>query len=151
MEIRRAVPGDAVRLSDLAIASKQFWGYDAAFMEKCREELTVSPAYIEANQTWVLEVNGAIVGFYILKGEAPEAELTFLFIAPDCIRQGYGRRLWDNAVALAKELGIETIAIESDPYAEGFYTALGAVVVGRAPSGSIPGRFLPLMQYRVLG
>jgi hypothetical protein len=35
------------------------------------------------------------------------------------------------------------------PNAEGFYRKMGAERVGETPSGSIPGRMLPLMQVRV--
>jgi hypothetical protein len=36
--------------------------------------------------------------------------------------------------------------IEADPHAEAFYLGRGARCVGTAPSGSIPGRMLPLLE-----
>jgi len=36
--------------------------------------------------------------------------------------------------------------IDADPNAEGFYLKMGAERVGESPSGSIPGRMLPLLQ-----
>ena len=36
---------------------------------------------------------------------------------------------------------------ESDPFAEGFYRAMGAVRVGDVPSGSIPHRNLPVLRF----
>ena len=58
---------------------------------------------------------------------------------------GVGRALWEKAEALARDAGAAKIGLDSDPYAEGFYLAMGAMRVGEAPSGSIPGRVLPRM------
>ncbi len=38
------------------------------------------------------------------------------------------------------------MSVASDPNAEAFYRAMAATTVGTAPSGSIPGRRLPLME-----
>ena len=45
-ELRRAVAGDANALSDLSFRSKASNGYDADFMDACREELAVTPQII---------------------------------------------------------------------------------------------------------
>lgn len=37
--------------------------------------------------------------------------------------------------------------IDADPNAEPFYRAMGAVRIGATPSGSIPGRELPLLEF----
>jgi hypothetical protein len=41
----------------------------------------------------------------------------------------------------------EACANHADPYAESFYAKYGAERIGEAPSGSIPGRFLPRMRF----
>ncbi|WP_067619878.1 hypothetical protein [Alicyclobacillus acidiphilus] len=41
----------------------------------------------------------------------------------------------------------DELTIRPDPNAEPFYLAMGAQRVGEVPSGSIPGRMLPLLQY----
>ena len=33
---------DAAALSELALRSKGYWGYDATFLEACRDELTLT-------------------------------------------------------------------------------------------------------------
>ena len=134
-------------LSDLALRSKGYWGYDADFLEKCREELTVRVADIEQRRVTVLEREGKVLGFYGLDGEAPEGELWWLFVEPDAIGTGAGRALWTHALQTAFRLKWERMRIEADPGAEGFYLAMGAKRVGEAPSQSIPGRVLPLLEY----
>ena len=39
MLVRPGHPGEAAILSDLALRSKSYWGYDADFLEACRDEL----------------------------------------------------------------------------------------------------------------
>ena len=60
--------------------------------------------------------------------------------------QGLGRRLMTWATERVRTLGATHMMIESDPFAEPFYAAMGAYTVGRAASEAIPGRTLPLMR-----
>ncbi|WP_433540444.1 hypothetical protein ACQP10_34775 [Streptosporangium sandarakinum] len=61
----------------------------------------------------------------------------------------FGRRLFEHAVTAARGLGFARLAIEADPNAEPFYLARGAVRTGEVPSGSVPGRLLPLLEITV--
>jgi GNAT superfamily N-acetyltransferase len=153
-QLRPATAEDLGPLSELALRSKGHWGYDDAFLEACRDELTLTPGRLEAEVVTVAEVPGAgPVGFAALRlgvgvGEpvAPDGELTDLFVDPTWIGHGVGLGLWDDAVARARAAGCRALVIEADPFAEAWYARRGAVTVGRVPSGSIPGRSLPLMR-----
>lgn len=85
--------------------------------------------------------------------DAMLAERTFdlsrLFVEPSAIRTGVGRTLFDAAVTLARERGGTRLSILSDPFAVGFYERLGAARIGDAPSDAIPGRRIPLLEYRL--
>lgn len=141
MTFRTAVPSEAPYLTELAMRSKAHWGYPPDFLDACRAELTFDPATLDAT---VLEVDGRIVGFYAV---SPSAELSDLWVEPSDIGRGYGRRLWTDAVAAARAAGFDALTVHADPYAEGFYLAMGAERVGEIPSGSLPGRVLPLLRY----
>jgi N-acetylglutamate synthase-like GNAT family acetyltransferase len=141
--IRRATGQDAAALTALALRSKAVWGYDAAFMAACREELTISAAAIAERPTSVLEEKGRIVGFCQLRIDAPAAEVAQFFIAPGSLRGGRGRRLWAHLEAFARAAGCTRLEADADPHAEGFYRAMGMIRAGEAASGSIPGRLLP--------
>ncbi|HVD15457.1 MAG TPA: GNAT family N-acetyltransferase [Actinomycetota bacterium] len=138
---------EASLLSDLALRSKGHWGYDQAFLDACRDELTLTPAEVRAKRTIVAERDGRVVGFYTLAGDPPVASLDHLFVEPGEIGTGVGRTLWRHAVAAAQSLGFTRMEIEADPDAEAFYLAMGARRRGTASSGSIPGRELPLLEY----
>jgi GNAT superfamily N-acetyltransferase len=140
---------EAGLLSDLALRSKGHWGYDQAFLDACRDELTLTPADVRAKRAIVAERGGRVVGFYTLAGDPPVASLDHLFVEPAEIGTGVGQALWRHAVAAAQALGFTRLEIEADPDAEAFYLAMGARRRGTVPSGSIAGRRLPLLDYRI--
>lgn len=149
--IRPARPGEAALLSDLALRSKGHWGYDAAFLASCREELELGEAELAVRRTCVAEVGGAVLGFGTVEGAPPVGEIGMLFVDPDAIGQGIGRALLTHLVDRAAVTGFARLRIEADPYAEAFYLAQGAVRVGEIASGSVPGRVLPLLELDVDG
>jgi GNAT superfamily N-acetyltransferase len=145
--LRPAVAEDVDSLSELAVRAKAHWGYDDDFIEACREELRVRPGDIDTHRfTAAVDVtSGRIVGFYGLTGTSnDDAELSELFVEPDVMGTGVGRRMFDDAVRVAEAAGFTRLRIEADPFASSFYEHMGAARTGTAPSGSIPGRELPV-------
>lgn len=140
--LRDARPEELAALSDLCLRSKAFWGYGAAFMDACREELMVR--HQDLDRTRVAEVAGAARG--VAQVSADGGELMLLYVDPGAMGLGLGRALLKDAADRARAAGVRTLRIEADPNAAPFYQRLGAVVVGTAPSGSIPGRSLPLLE-----
>jgi predicted acetyltransferase/predicted GNAT family acetyltransferase len=150
-DVKRARPEQSGVLSELALRSKAHWDYPADFLEACREELTLSPDLIAAQPTFVLEQDGRPVGVYSLERHSrSRVELGHLFVEPDQIGRGLGRRLLDHATEQARKAGFVTLVIQSDPNAEPFYLAAGAERVDITPSASIPGRELPLLELDLL-
>ncbi len=149
MRIRRALLEEAALLSELAFRSKGHWGYDAVFLESCRDALSLSPEEVESSTVCVsLDDGGSITGYYrLIPRDHDVAELDALFVEPAAIGQGVGRRLWEHAVDTARSLGFTNFEFQSDPHAEGFYLAMGAERHGESESTVTPGRMLPLMGY----
>jgi len=148
--IRPARPDEAGELGALALRAKAHWGYDAAFLEACREELTLSAIEIVSRRTQVAvseepETAGRLLGFGTIEGAPPAGELGMLFVDPPAIGKGVGGALFSHLAVLATALGFHRLTIASDPNAEPFYLAKGAVRIGGVPSGSVPGRVLPLL------
>ncbi|MFI6169780.1 GNAT family N-acetyltransferase [Nocardia sp. NPDC051052] len=148
--VRPGRSDEAALLSDLALRSKAFWGYDEQFVALCRDELTLAPSEVVAKRTAVAESGGVVVGFVTVEGAAPVGELGMLYVAPEAIGKGVGSELFRHAVETAREAGFQRLAIHADPNAESFYRAMGAVRVGNVASGSVPGRELPLMEVDAL-
>ena len=144
--LRRAAAGDADALSDLSFRSKASNGYDADFMDACRDELAVTSATLADGEVWVSETNGKPVGFFDIRLEKDVLEVYSLYVDPDVKRSGFGRILWAALEERAVAMMAKAIELDADPAAVEFYTAMGCSVIGEAPSGSIPGRMLPRMR-----
>jgi N-acetylglutamate synthase-like GNAT family acetyltransferase len=144
--IREARPDEAALLSELAMRSKAHWGYDPAFLEACRADLTLTPKEIAESASFVCERDAEIVGFSrVVLMDERTAELDALFVDPAAIGTGAGKVLWERSVAAARELGAQDLMLQSDPHAEGFYRSRGARRIGEIASAVLPGRTLPLM------
>ena len=147
INIRQAIPEEAGLLTELALRSKGYWGYDPEFLRDCRIDLTLKPEFIADSPVFVIEDEGRVAGFYSLSGEGSEVELMHLFVEPAFIGRGFGKLLFRHAVETARRLEFEWLVIGSDPFALKFYEAMGARRVGEVASIVRPGRMLPLLHY----
>ena len=145
-EFRPPRPDEAALLTELCLRSKAVWGYDEAFMRACRAELTVSPADCATSSMQVAVEDSRVAGVVQVVVNGEQADLAKLFIAPTAMRGGVGRKLFEWAAGVARDRGARWLWIEADPDAAGFYRRMGAIDDGVAPSGSIPGRFLPRLK-----
>ncbi len=151
MTLRVPQDGDLPRLTELAMRSKAHWGYSADFMQACRDELTLTPGKIQGTRLCLLDADDRIAGFAQISIEADVADLLMMFVEPDLIGHGYGRRLFDWAAATSRSHGADRMTIEADPFAAPFYERMGARQVGEVASVSIPGRNLPLLELDLTG
>ncbi|WP_375691416.1 GNAT family N-acetyltransferase [Pseudooceanicola sp. LIPI14-2-Ac024] len=141
---RRARAEDLGALSALCLRSKAHWGYDAAVMRACEAELTLRPVELLHCDVGLAARDGVLVA--VAQVDPRAGELDKLFVAPGAMGQGLGRAMMAWAAAAARLRGLHALRIAADPGAEHFYIGLGAERVGRVASGSIPGRFLPLLR-----
>ncbi|WP_338696526.1 GNAT family N-acetyltransferase [Streptomyces sp. Q6] len=150
VRIRRARPDEAAELTALALRSKAHWGYDEAFMAACVAELTLAADEIAARRTAVAESDdGRVLGLATLEGAPPHGELGLMFVDPEAMGLGVGRLLFAHVRATAAATGFTTVRWAADPNAVPFYEAMGGRRTGAIPSGSVPGRTLPLMELTV--
>src|ERR1022692_3773116 len=114
--IRQARREEAPTLTELAIQSKAYWGYDDAFMARAKPDLLFRPEKFEPDfNVYVIEVDGVPAGFVsLLPLDAGIVEMHELFVAPQFIGTGCGKRLWDRAVERASELGYATMVLTAD-------------------------------------
>jgi predicted N-acetyltransferase YhbS len=152
IEIRPARAADAERLTDICLRAKAHWGYDAEFMALSRDALTITRAMIAEGRVLKAEDdNGEILGVTTAVPLAPKGVfgLGQMFVDPDAMRTGVGRKLFEAIIALIAAEGATKLVILADPNAEGFYRRMGAKRVGDTPSESIPGRRLPLLEFEI--
>ncbi len=126
MHIRRALPGDAATLTAIAHEAKAHWGYPPHWIALWRDALTFTPELILRNHVYLAEAGGRAVGCYAVVEAGERATLEHLWVHPDAMGHGHGRRLLEHATSTAADLGARELGILSDPHAEAFYARLGA-------------------------
>ena len=144
--IRRARPDEADALTRLATRAKAHWGYEAGFMELVGDAMSLSEEDVEADEVWVLEdESGRPVGFHrVIRGDP--AEIEDMWVEPDAMRSGHGRRLFEHAITVATAGGATAVELDADPNAQGFYERMGMRRIGETSSSLVPGRTLPRMR-----
>lgn len=141
--LRPCLPADGAEATRLCLRSKAHWRYDAAFMAACAAELTVGTRDLDRDPVILACDGSVIVGVAQVSRNADACHLEKLFVDPGRMGQGVGRQLFRWSLGAMRDLGARRMIVEADPGAVPFYLAMGCVPAGTAPSGSIPGRFLP--------
>ncbi|MFQ5569338.1 MAG: GNAT family N-acetyltransferase [Rhodothermales bacterium] len=131
MTIRRARPDEAAPLTTLAHAAKRYWGYPERWIQRWKEELTFTPAFIRRSEVFVAAEGDDIVGVYALDGSGEKQSVEHFWVHPEAMGDGIGRALFEHAVHRAGTLGATYLEIEADPNAVGFYERMGARRVGQ--------------------
>jgi GNAT superfamily N-acetyltransferase len=141
--IQAALPHQAAELSAIALKAKGHWGYSSAQLERWRTEfLTITAEYIAANQVWVACVAAPRpVGFAALERHGGQAVLEHLWVLPDYIGKGVGRRLFEHVAA-----AVPRFTFTSDPHADDFYYRMGAQKIGEQES-TLQNRMLTVFEY----
>ena len=147
MNLRAARPDEADRLTVIAHAAKRHWGYPEAWIQRWRDQLTLTPEYVTRNPTFVAELDGVVVAFASIVPRGSRAVLDHLWVLPEAMSRGIGRVLFVHAETVARQGGATRLTATADPHAEEFYKKMGLVTVGREDAyldGQV--RFLPLME-----
>ena len=144
--IRRARPDEAPALRALAHRSKAHWPYSAEFLAAVEPMLQLDAQDVAAHEVWVLELAGEVAGWHRVTLHDERAELEDLWLEPPMIGTGLGRLLFEHAIGVAESAGATAIEWDAEPYAEGFYRAMGGEEIGRSPSAAEAGRTLARMR-----
>jgi GNAT superfamily N-acetyltransferase len=132
--IRRARPDEAAHLHGLTGRSCLSWGYPPEFLDWEPQAIAVTTEFIERSIVWLLEEDGRVLGYYALTGTSQDLSLDKLFVEPDRIGTGCGKRLWQHAMETARSLGATELTFASDPNAALFYRAMGAIFEREEPT-----------------
>jgi GNAT superfamily N-acetyltransferase len=147
--IRRAVPDDALELSQLAQRAKAHWNYPAEWLAAWRPQLTIEPQYLIEHRVLVAESDGGLVGMCALEDRGTWWSLEHVWVDPGSMGLGVGRTLLQQALDLARAVRPDRVVAEADPNAAGFYRRMGASEIGVVPA-SMPGapdRVLPVFAF----
>jgi len=147
IEIYRALPEDADKLSGIAVAAKRSWNYPESWMEAWTPLLTFRPEDIQGSIVFKALVDGETAGFYRLIMHEPRAVLEDLWVMPNFMGRGIGKVLFEHALSFCRSVKVTVMELEADPNALGFYEKMGMHKVGEKHT-EVNGqpRILPIME-----
>lgn len=150
LQVRRAVAEEATTLSQIAFSAKAHWGYPKRWMEIWKSQLTFGPEFFEENESWVADADGTPIAFYTLQEKDGSAWIENLWVSPEFIGKDVGKTLFLHAAELSIQRGYETLQLEADPNAIGFYEKMGMYKIGERHS-EVEGqpRVLPIMEIKL--
>jgi len=151
LRIRRGVPADAQRLTEIARVAKAHWGYPEAWLSVWEPLLTITPEYLRQQLVYVGAIDRAMVGFYALEPREDTWSLEHFWVEPGWHGHGVGRQLYGHALDRVRAIRPGVLVIHADPYAAGFYARMGARRRGTvpAPVEGDPDRTLPIFEVDV--
>lgn len=140
VHIRTAIPPDLDAIEAVLRAAAMVWEQDRPFLEAHPEAIVVPVELVSRGQVEVAVIAGSVVGFASHSLiDAVSWEVEDLFVRPELMRRGIGRRLVGEMTRAAEAAGCIRLEVTANPQAAGFYRALGFVDVGMVATAWRPG------------
>jgi ribosomal protein S18 acetylase RimI-like enzyme len=144
MKFRTAEISDLETLNTISVKSKSYWGYPESWIEQWMDELTLDKDKFSMQNVLVVETEHKLIGFASIVEHSKNYEILHLWILPEYIGMGYGKKLLEKTIHTFVKSDKEII-VEADPNAEPFYQRQGFVTYDKVESFP-KGRFLPVMK-----
>lgn len=165
--IREAVPKDARAIAEIHVRSWQA-AYRGQLTDDYLDSLTVDGRLEQHRRsleeprtgwvTWVADDAGALTGFAVT-GPSEDAdagertgELYAIYLDPEQVGTGLGRRLFEHALQDLRSRGFDTATLwvlETNERARRFYEVAGWTHDGTVTSERVDCEMRPTMRYRV--
>ena len=132
--VRDANPEDATALEALQRRSAAVWDEDRSHLAAAPDAIAPPHRAIAERRVRVaVDAAGQRLGFsVVLPVEDGSCELDDLFVEPDAMGLGIGRRLVEDVVARATAAGATRVTVIANARAVGFYERLGFRITGEA-------------------
>ena len=126
--IRDAVAGDMTALRNVYRRSSLSNAGDRPNLLAHPEVLEFSDRAVREERTRAAVADGEIAGFASRLGAGDAIEIEDLFVDPDWMRQGIGRALVLDLIAIARGRGTGRVEVTANQHALAFYEQAGFVV-----------------------
>jgi GNAT superfamily N-acetyltransferase len=137
--IRDAEPGDLPALRRVFRDSSLSNAGDRAALLAHPEALELSDRAVREGRTRVATAGDEVIGFASVADADDGMELEDLFVAPDRMRQGVGRRLVDDVVRIGRDRAVGRVVVTANPHARAFYESVGFLPDGETTTPFGPG------------
>lgn len=146
MRLRKPTLDELSQLNQLIYQSKGSWGYSEEMLTKFIDKFGLKAKDYNIYHLNVLEQGNFIIGIINFIFEQ-ELWLDHFFINPELKNKGFGRIMWRFACELALNEGWQSFKLVAEPFAEEFFTHMGATFVEMYES--FPGRFVKIMKFNI--
>jgi ribosomal protein S18 acetylase RimI-like enzyme len=129
VEVRWATLADLPALQHVYRRSSLSNDGDRVHLLAHPETLVLSDCAVREGRTRLAaSTSGDVVGFLAIDTVGEAFEVDDLFVDPDFMRQGIGRRLVDDAIQMAVHRGRDRLVVTANPHALAFYLSVGFIV-----------------------
>jgi len=127
-------------INALIARSKAYWTWPAGYLEQALVLHRVDAGYLRGHHSFeVLDRQNELVGFFAVAPSDNRVVLDNLWVAPERIGRGIGRRACEYVFQLARDHSWTELWVVPDPPAEGFYQRMGFVDTGERIPSRVPG------------
>jgi GNAT superfamily N-acetyltransferase len=128
------------QINGLIAHSKAHWSWPEGYLEKALRLHTISTEYLQTNHCFeVLDPHDTLLAFVSIMVSDARVVLDNLWVTPEQIGNGIGRRACEHVLQLAREQGWTELWVLPDPPAGGFYVKMGFSDTGERVPSRVPG------------
>ena len=140
IRINNASDQSLADINELIARSKAHWSWPDEYLEKALPLHTITPEYVRSNHCFeVLDAHDKLIAFVSIVVGTARVVLDNLWVRPELIGKGIGRRACERVFQLAREQGWTELWVLPDPPAEGFYVNMGFSDTGERVPSRVPG------------
>lgn len=138
--IARAKEGSLGDINALIARSKAYWTWPAGYLERALMLHRVDANYPRGHHSFeVLDGQSELIGFFAVAPSDTRVMLDNLWVTPERIGRGIGRRDCEYVFQLARDHSWTELWVVPDPPAEGFYQRMGFIDSGERIPSRVPG------------
>ena len=127
-------------INALIARSKAYWTWPAEYLEQALALLAVDVDYLRTHQSFeVLDARSDLVSFVAIAALDPIVVLDHLWVTPERIGHGIGRRACEYVIQFAREHQWSELSVLPDPPSEGFYLRMNFEDSGKRVPSRVPG------------
>jgi GNAT superfamily N-acetyltransferase len=127
-------------INELIARSKAHWSWPQGYLEMALPLHTITPEYLQSNLSFeVLDTHNKLIAFVSIVVGSARVVLDNLWVTPELIGKGIGRRACEHVFRLARQREWTELWVTPDPPAERFYVKAGFSDTGERVPSRVPG------------
>lgn len=131
MHIERSTDDQIPLINSIIERSKRYWNYSESYLEAAIPLIQIDINWLKRHLGYSIFDDNELVGFLGVEQGQGVWTLDHLWVSPNKIRCGLGKKAIDFIISEAQKFHVTKIYLLPDPPAEGFYLRQGAQQTGK--------------------